>query len=661
MLLAAVCSLCVGLSSPPLRAQIDESILPAMYRTTWNPGIPGGIPADNDRTRPATVWLPSGNPYGGYSVDPSLIGAPKAAAFTSVFQAAINSAGAAATPTHRQIVLLAPGKYFVNAQTYPHPGSQVGIYVNVDNVTIRGAGATATSIIANTNVATKPFAGFGTLILFGHRYGSSDADFAVQNVTADARLGSTTIQIANASAYVVGDVIQIDHQDGPAALDPGGAAEFNREYLWFFDDQYFQRQSTYGWDGPGTGAAAFSNVTDLPSANANARNSVPQWRTTVQEDEITAIHGNTLTLKDPLNIDFALSRKPQIWRVIPLNTASIPVGNRWDGLEDIRVAGGNNQWGFPGGTVAFDYMAYSWVENVDADGEYRSSNPTDHPGKYGDNIGMGHCYRCEIIGSYSHGSYDENPGGQSYGICLNSGSTQNLVENNISINNNKPIVLQNTGGGNVLSYNYVDQSELWNSPTWLESGIDDSHAAFDHNNLIEGNWANNLGADGTHGNTGWNTHFRNYSNGNNTIDPKSDNLHAVSQAGYSGHQAYIGNVLEGGTVYRTTQKSQGGTPIYQVGFLGGKIGWDDGYAANTLYLDANWDNVTHGIVWANGPKTIPNSFYLTSAPAFFNGYTWPWVSPTTGRTYILPAKARYDSGRPFGPSAPNTLDRTSTK
>ena len=305
MLLAAVCSLCVGLSSPPLRAQIDESILPAMYRTTWNPGIPGGIPADNDRTRPATVWLPSGNPYGGYSVDPSLIGAPKAAAFTSVFQAAINSAGAAATPTHRQIVLLAPGKYFVNAQTYPHPGSQVGIYVNVDNVTIRGAGATATSIIANTNVATKPFAGFGTLILFGHRYGSSDADFAVQNVTADARLGSTTIQIANASAYVVGDVIQIDHQDGPAALDPGGAAEFNEEYLWFFDDQYFQRQSTYGWDGPGTGAAAFSNVTDLPSANANARNSVHQWRTTVQEDEISAIHGNTLTLKDPLNIDFA--------------------------------------------------------------------------------------------------------------------------------------------------------------------------------------------------------------------------------------------------------------------------------------------------------------------------------------------------------------------
>src|ERR1035438_9136252 len=158
-------------------------------------------------------------------------------------------------------------------------------------------------------------------------------------------------------------------------------------------------------------------------------------------------------------------------------------------------------------------------------------------------------------------------------------------------------------------------------------------------------------ADGTHGNTGWNTHFRNYSNGNNSIDPKSDSLHAVGHPGYSGYQAYIGNVLEGGTIYRTTPASQSGTPIYQVGFLGGKIGWDDGYAENTLYVEANWDNVTNGIVWAKGPKTIPNSLYLTSAPAFFNGYVWPWVDPTTGKTYVLPAKARYDSGHPFGLSA----------
>jgi len=41
----------------------------------------------------------------------------------------------------------------------------------------------------------------------------------VQNVTADALKGARTIQVANASAYVVGDVITIDHLDGVAVAN----------------------------------------------------------------------------------------------------------------------------------------------------------------------------------------------------------------------------------------------------------------------------------------------------------------------------------------------------------------------------------------------------------------------------------------------------------
>jgi len=152
-----------------------------MYQTTWVPGIPGGIPADNDPVRPATVWLPPGNQYHGYSVNPALTGVANAAAFTSAFQTAINSAGAAATSTHRQIVLLKAGTYFVNPQNIDegvascHQGKsadfvnlgdcQVGVYVRSDNVTIRGEGATTTSIVANGHIK-----GYGTVILFGFRY-----------------------------------------------------------------------------------------------------------------------------------------------------------------------------------------------------------------------------------------------------------------------------------------------------------------------------------------------------------------------------------------------------------------------------------------------------------------------------------------------------------
>src|SRR5262245_23768172 len=176
-------------------AAIDQSILPAIYQTNWDPGIPGGIPADNDPVRPASVWVPAGDPYGGYSVNPALTGQGNAAAFTSAMQSAINAAGAAATPASRKIVKLKAGTYFVNPQT--NSGGQVGLYVKVDNVTIRGEGAPTTRLVANGTIPD-----YGTVVLFGHRAGGSNADFLLQNVTADALRGSTTIQVANASGYV---------------------------------------------------------------------------------------------------------------------------------------------------------------------------------------------------------------------------------------------------------------------------------------------------------------------------------------------------------------------------------------------------------------------------------------------------------------------------
>ncbi len=615
---------------------IDESILPETYRTPWNPGIPGGIPTDSDPARPDAVWLPNGNPYGGYSVNPTLTGTGNAAAFSQAFQAAINSAGAAATPTSRRVVLLKAGTYYVNAQ--PFAGGEVGIHVDVDNVTIRGEGADRTRIAANGTIHT-----YGTVILFGHRTGSSDATFAVQSVTADALRGATTVKVTNASAYVVGDVVTIDILDGPATAV--GGVYFNGGYLWFYDAQYFKRQPTFGWSGPSTGAPDIQ-VNDIPSANAAARNAVPQWRSTMQTDEVTAINGNVLTLKDSLVIDFPLARSPQVWRTVPKNTGSVPVGNRWSGIEDVAVAGGNNEWGFPGGTVNFSYMAYCWAKNIEADGErWNPFNPA-HPGKYGYNIGVGRSYRCVVRDSYAHGSTDENPGGQAYGIVVGAGSSACLVENNISVNNNKPIALNSTGGGNVIAYNYVDDAVLWNSPGWQENAIDDCHASFTHHDLIESNWTPNIGADSTHGNSGWHTHLRNYCSGKNSSGA-SANLRAVGMDGFTHNHAYIGNVLKGGGVYQTTPSSQSGTPIYQLGNnTGGVGGWDNGYALAHIYRDGNWDNVTNGVVWANGVRGIPPSFYLTEKPAFFGNNPWPWVNPAAGTVGTLPAKARFDAKTP---------------
>jgi hypothetical protein len=40
------------------------------------------------------------------------------------------------------------------------------------------------------------------------------------------------------------------------------------------------------------------------------------------------------------------------------------------------------------------------------------------------------------------------------------------------------------------------------------------------------------------------------------------------------------------------------------------------------------------------------TFYLTGKPSFFGANTWPWVDPTAGTIYTLPAKARYNAGTP---------------
>jgi len=84
------------------------------------------------------------------------------------------------------------------------------------------------------------------------------------------------------------------------------------------------------------------------------------------------------------------------------------------------------------------------------------------------------------------------------------------------------------------------------------------------------------------------------------------------------------------------------------------MGWNDkspytadANVAATAVRDGNWDSYLGRQTWLTGTAaTLPNSLYYTSTPAFFGSDRWPWVDPTTGTTYTLPAKARYDAGTP---------------
>ncbi|HXD86816.1 MAG TPA: hypothetical protein VN641_09990, partial [Urbifossiella sp.] len=107
---------------------------------------------------------------------------------------------------------------------------------------------------------------------------------------------------------------------------------------------------------------------------------------------------------------------------------------------------------------------------------------------------------------------------------------------------------------------------------------------------------------------------------------------------------------------------------YPASYTGTITGAAGSFATNPApIVDGNYDYKTGAIQWASNDSahTLPNSFFLASAPSFFGAsgthcvYGWPWVTPTAGSPIQtptgascgavsdLPAKARWDAGTPF--------------
>jgi hypothetical protein len=332
---------------------------------------------------------------------------------------------------------------------------------------------------------------------------------------------------------------------------------------------------------------------------------------------------------------------------------------RYAGLEDLVV--------WPNGTsgqriIGLHQAAFCWVKNVETDGT-RNTWSGRHIELYAQT------YRCEIRGSYIHGSSNYNQGGNAYGIDYQ--GSECLIEDNIVRQLNKPIVGENSGGGNVIGYNYVDEAVIGSlTNSWQEAAIS-THASFCHSDLIEGNHTPNIGSDATHGNNGWITYFRNWATGQNSSGYATTYRRAIFSDGWNREMTSIGNVLwkPGVTInYGLLTPSTGANPVYNgptsVYLLGsnawtpgggnkpGADNWDNGQAAALFHRHMDFDYKSNAQYDnpANAVKTLPDSLYLTTKPDFFGWNPWPWVVPS-GSTHVdrvktLPAKARFDAGTP---------------
>jgi hypothetical protein len=71
----------------------------------------------------------------------------------------------------------------------------------------------------------------------------------------------------------------------------------------------------------------------------------------------------------------------------------------------------------------------------------------------------------------------------------------------------------------------------------------------------------------------------------------------------------------------------------------------------TILRHGNFDYFNNSVLWDPGISnhTLPLSLYLTQKPAFFGTQAWPFADPVrTPVLGVLPAKLRFDSGKPNG-------------
>src|SRR5258708_4778027 len=565
----------VGLA---IASPATAAVLPPDRLTTWNPGVPGGVPART--TVCATV---NASTYGNGLSDA-----------TAGIQAALDGCPVG------QVVSLSAGTFLIKSVLQINKG-----------IVLRGQGPTQTNL-------KMPVGTNSNLITVRTHCPSL---IHSTNLATDAVKGTQTLTLASNPGLSVGEIVTLDQltdssisQWSPAS-PPGDASR--------------------GW---------FSRF-DRPVG---------------QVMEIASVSGTTVTFTTPFHITFKTAFSAQLSRFTDGSGSVIPVV-KYGGVEDLYVSGGSQGQG-----NVWLNSAYSWIKNIESDFQN------------GKSVALTLAFRCIVRDSYIHSTQDPNPGGGGYGLAISNYSSDNLIENNIIWNMNKVMVMQASGGGNVIGYNYMEDGWIAASPGFPETGVNASHMTTAHYELFEGNQAWNFDGDSYWGNAVYITVFRNHFTGKRrSVLPlaltDAANRPPIGLMGCHWRYSFVGNVL--GT--------SGQNPLPFISFQYEenypwpddpipmwKLGYDqywgatsaDAKVVSTVIRGGHFDYVTNSVHWENLTQhTLPNSLYLTGKPAFFGNNPWPWRDPT-GATPLstLPPRPRFDAGNPNPPTYTLTVAKAGT-
>ena len=621
--------------APPPPAP-SASLLPADRMAAWNPGLmsEGGIPN-------RTIIYKTLSPSGGDD--------------SAAIQAALNNAPAG------QVVMLNPGTFVVNSLLMIHRpitlrGSGAGVTTLVKP---NGAKPRTSAVVSGSNGILVPVdpGSYGydprPIIIVGpSRWNNGPDSTASQSLTADAAQGSNSVTVANSMDFKVGTFVLLDEVSGaswqptPAGFPVGTQVWQGDRVAW---NMHYPLQP--GDDsGASSAEGPYDKIPGAPPASMSwfSRND----RATNEIKQIASISGNTVTFTSPLTISYRTTHHAQL---IPYSTDPNNAGHAASnpdihvihaGVEDLSLYGGAD------GGLRFETAAYSWAKAIEV------------TQWLGEGVAINNSFRVELRDSYIHtGSWPE-PGGAGYAVSLAAGSSEVLIENNILGDVCKDMVFRSSGAGSVVAYNYADDSFDFDTPTWVEVGINASHMAGPHHVLFEGNLSHNADSDYTHGNAIYLTFFRNYLTGQRQHFIDRAGVRAVGLAYGSWWDSFIANVMgrpgQMAGWHYDDPSMKTNTAVWGRGGVGNiwMLGYDperwamapDPKTLSTVIRGGNFDYLTNEVVWTGSlqAQTLPASLYLSAKPGFFGNYQWPWVDPTgSTKLYTLPAKARFDAGTPF--------------
>lgn len=259
-----------------------------------------------------------------------------------------------------------------------------------------------------------------------------------------------------------------------------------------------------------------------------------------------------------------------------------------------------------------------WVKNV-------------HSKKAGRwHVHLASALECEVRECYFEGAWTVG-GDHGYGAGLYTYACNNLVENNRMKNLRHAIIVEFGGQANVFGYNYSHEP-VNDTSDYLTEDMD-LHGGSPRFNLFEGNVGSRIALDRALGGSDRNTFFR------NQVTRKSSAGYVVGNFGtdiqmwqYEAH--LIGNCYEappGG--YNAPGYVLTGDPLTE-----GMRRWGtnqddnsviDADSEGTTFLHGEYDINTDTLNWDSGTADhdLPNSFYLTSQPSWWDGGVWPAVGP----------------------------------